>query len=205
MRKLIIISMMLIASMATFAQDYYVYHAPTAQRSEYTLDNKFADRDASTYVGVMTRFGYSFSDNGYFAYGASVYYTFNSLIGITAGFDGYAGTIYIYDDNNDIVEYNGASKSLPMWDVRAGITLGKYVALGAIYGQCNICTRDVRVVHKYSEKLTTGLGKHGSFYGAFGTVMCPISSHLALNFDISYTNHTSFTLALGVNVRFKVK
>ena len=206
MKKLFIITMMLVASVSTFAESYEVRQAPSANSSsEYYLDRKFGNRDASTYAGIITRFGYSFSDNGYFSYGASFYYTFNSVIGITAGFDGYSGNIYVYNENNEIVAYDGPNKSLPMWDIRAGVVLGRYIAIGMIYGQCKVCTGDVKVVHKYNTSVTRPLDGHGNFLGAFGTVMLPISTHCALNVDLSYTNHTSFTLTGGLIIKLKVK
>lgn len=205
MRKILLLFILFISiTSSAYSQEYEVRHAPP-RYYQYTLDEQLNDIDASTYLGVITRFGYSFSDNGYFTYGASIYYTFNSVIGVTAGFDAYAGKIYIYDDHNNIIRYNGPYSSLPIWNIRAGVTLGKYISLGVIYGQCRICKTDCIVVHKYSDHLTTNVGESGGFWGAFGTVIAPISTRFALDFDISYTSHTSFALSAGLIIRFKIK
>ena len=204
MRKFLLLFILIGTTVSSvYSQEYEVRHAPYHYRNYYVLDRTYSERETASYLGIVTRFGYSFSDNGYFSYGASVYYTFNSIIGITAGFDGFAGTIYVYDNSNNIVQYYGPYSSLPMWDIRAGVTLGKYVSIGPIYGRCNICKTDLKVVHKYNNNGTYAYSS-GGFWGIFASVMAPISTHLSLNFDMSYTTHTSFTLTAGLIYRIQL-
>lgn len=209
-----IITTVLFTIIATFSiyayDDYYIVRkAPYKPHNTYYVDDKINEHknsDDYSYIGIITRCGYTFADNGYFNYGASLYYNFNPYFGITAGFDGYYGNIYYYNSNNDIILYDGVNKNFPMWDVRFGFILGKYVSLGGTFGQCNICNPNIIVHQKYINNGTIYNNyKHNNFYGGFITFLCPVSKYFGLDIDLQYTNHTGFSLSGGLIIRFPVK
>ena len=202
MKKSTLLSLVLLVAASLFTPSM---QAGTYNDSEtYTLDQLYDKRNRTSWFGLSTRFGYSFSDNGYFAYGASVYYTWNNSFGIVGGFDSYYGRILVENEDGSISQYNGPYRNFPKWDIRAGFMLGRYLSIGGIYGKCNVCFNH-NVVHRWENNGVVELGAKGMFYGGFITAICPISTHLAMNMDVSYTTHTSFNVYLGVTFRFPVK
>ena len=102
---------------------------------EYFLDRKIKEaRDKNdSYAGVITRFGYAFNYDA-FTYGASLLYHFDGSLGVTVGFDGY----YIPNLDTEISDGTSvkiADYKMPLWDIRAGLMLGRYVALGGLCGK----------------------------------------------------------------------
>ena len=88
-------------------------------------------------IGIITRFGYSFSD--YFDYGASLFYKFNPLFGIIVGADG-ASKVHFNEAESFKDAYKQTVGNVSQWDVRMGAILGKYFGCGVIYGNCKVCT-----------------------------------------------------------------
>ena len=203
-----VLSIIMFSTNSYAYDDYYVIrHIDNNRNKHYYLNdnNNNHNDDYDSYLGFTSRFGYTFSDNGYFTYGLSMYYNFNQSIGITAGFDGYYGSIYL-ESNNTIYRYDGVYSKFPMWDVRFGFVLGKYFSLGAIYGQCNVCDPNVVVHQKYINNCTVyNKSNYCNYFGGFITFLCPVSTHFGVDVDLAYTVHTGFSISGGLIFRIPVK
>ena len=107
----------------------YTHSAVYGERSNgYYLDRKFEEakqKDDPISAGILTRFGYAFNYDA-FTYGVSIFYQWDRLCGITAGFDGYyiPNKLIYRTLSNDTVP--SGTFSLPLWDVRAGFMISRY-------------------------------------------------------------------------------
>mgnify|MGYP006988863861 CR=1 FL=1 len=194
-----------------FSQTRYTYVSqPT--KSDYYLERKIQERKSTTEkksnsrAGILTRFGYSYNDDA-FMYGVGVFYHFDGLLGVSIGFDGYSiSHIYLLNENGEIVE-DEHNYGLPMWDLRAGLMLGKYFAFGGVIGKCNIegCNNDNYHTTLHQNKNLWGSKMTEGIYGAYITFILPITTHFGVNMDFAMTNHTGFNISFGVNVQMPIK
>lgn len=177
-----------------------------AENSEYYLDRKIRESkenrsSGNCYAGVITRFGYAFNYDA-FTYGASILYHFDGPLGVTVGFDGY----YIpnmYTELSDGTMVKITDYSFPLWDLRAGLMLGKYVALGGLCGKWMIDNPNVINMKENAWFVSNKESK--VMYGGWFTFILPISKHLGLNLDFAITNKTGFNVGAGFNITIPVK
>lgn len=159
--------------------------------SEYILDRKIKESkdNAHPFVGIATRFGYSYNDDA-FMYGASLYYHGGNILGITTGFDGYYAS--------------KLGMPFPMWDIRVGLMISKYFACGPLFGKCNMDGCKSGEGHNPSKNLWGNKTREGIF-GGYAAFILPISKHIGVNMDFALTNHTGFSVCAGVNVTLPIK
>ena len=129
-RLIIFLALIAVSFNYVFSQGYEVRRNPGSE--EYFLDRKIQESRGVgyTYAGLVTRFGYAFNYDA-FTYGVSLFYHFDGALGVTTGFDGY----YIpnlYTEISDGTLVKITDYGLPLWDLRAGLMLGRYVALGGL-------------------------------------------------------------------------
>ena len=170
---------------------------------EYFLDRKIKEsRDKNdSYAGVITRFGYAFNYDA-FTYGASLLYHFDGSMGVTVGFDGY----YIpnlYTEISDRTLVKITDYKMPLWDLRAGLMLGRYVALGGLCGKWMIDNPNEINMKENAWFLSDKDSK--VMYGGWFTFLLPIGRYVGLNIDFAVTNKTGFNVAAGFNVTIPVK
>ena len=207
MKKKLFILMALFAVTSTsiYSETYEVRRNPGSE--EYFLDRKIQEakekklNKPNTYAGLITRFGYGFNYDA-FTYGVSVLYHFDGSLGVTVGFDGY----YIpnmYTEKSDGTLAKITDYGLPLWDIRAGLMLGKYISIG---GLCGKWTIDKPNVINMKENAWFVSNKESKvMYGGWLTFLLPISKHLGLNIDFAVTNKTGFNIGAGFNVTIPVK
>lgn len=203
MRKLTAICMLLAIMAGAYAQRGYSSSTYTNDDdTDFYLESKFKDRKSGkgAFAGIVTRLGYSYNDDA-FTYGISAFYHFGGIIGVGIGFDGYyIPDLKIKDADGNIVQ--GTSEyAIPMWDIRAGFMLGKYIAFGGIIGKCRICSP----THYHDSKNLWGSSIGTGIYGGYITFLLPLTTHFGANFDFALTNHTGFNIAIGFNFTFPVK
>lgn len=203
MRKFYLVTILITMCTMVFAdvrrnpsqQDFYLDR--TIDASTWHQANK-----AATYMGVITRAGYAFNYDAV-TYGASLVYKSDHFIGVTAGFDGY------YIPNKRFLTQQGDTISsnlfkLPLWDVRAGLILGPYFAIGALCGKTNIGdTGDLIDMRKNAWVIDNS--QSNVMYGGFITFILPISKYLGFNLDFAITNKTGFNIGGGINLTIPVK
>ena len=170
---------------------------------EYFLDRKIKEsRDKNdSYAGVITRFGYAFNYDA-LTYGASLLYHFDGSLGVTVGFDGY----YIpnlYTEISDRTLVKITDYKMPLWDLRAGLMLGRYVALGGLCGKWMIDNPNEIDMKENAWFLSDKDSK--VMYGGWFTFLLPIGRYVGLNIDFAVTNKTGFNVAAGFNVTIPVK
>ena len=170
---------------------------------EYFLDRKIKEaRDKNdSYAGVITRFGYAFNYDA-FTYGASLLYHFDGSLGVTVGFDGY----YIpnlYTKISDGTWVKITDYKMPLWDLRAGLMLGRYVALGGLCGKWMIDNQNEIDMKENAWFVSDKDSK--VMYGGWFTFLLPIGRYVGLNIDFAVTNKTGFNVAAGFNVTIPVK
>lgn len=170
---------------------------------EYFLDRKIKEsRDKNdSYAGVITRFGYAFNYDA-FTYGASLLYHFDGSLGVTVGFDGYyIPNLYTKISDGALVKIT--DYKMPLWDLRAGLMLGRYVALGGLCGKWMI---DNPNEIDMKENMWFVSDKDSKvMYGGWLTFLLPIGRYVGLNIDFAVTNKTGFNVAAGFNVTIPVK
>ena len=170
---------------------------------EYFLDRKIKEsRDKNdSYAGVITRFGYAFNYDA-FTYGASLLYHFDGSLGVTVGFDGY----YIPNLDtkiSDVALVKIIDYKMPLWDLRAGLMLGRYVALGGLCGKWMIDNPNEIDIKENAWFVSDKDSK--VMYGGWFTFLLPIGRYVGLNIDFAVTNKTGFNVAAGFNVTIPVK
>lgn len=184
-------------------QTRYSY-TPKRSDTDYYLERKYAEskkEKSNAHVGLLTRFGYSYNDDA-FMYGASIYYHFDGILGISAGFDGYyMSKIYLMDEETGETHVSDKNYSLPMWDARAGFLLGKYLSFGAVLGKCKVCKPN----SYHQKKNLWGANATEGIYGGYITFILPITSHVGINMDFALTNHTGFNIGAGINISMPIK
>lgn len=170
---------------------------------EYFLDRKIKEsrEKNDSYAGVITRFGYAFNYDA-FTYGASLLYHFDGSLGVTVGFDGY----YIpnlYTEISDETLVKITDYKMPLWDLRAGLMLGRYVALGGLCGKWMIDNPNMIDMKENAWFVSDKDSK--VMYGGWFTFLLPIGRYVGLNIDFAVTNKTEFNVAAGFNVTIPVK
>ena len=170
---------------------------------EYFLDRKIKEsRDKNdSYAGVITRFGYAFNYDA-FTYGASLLYHFDGSLGVTVVFDGYyIPNLYTKISDSTLVKIT--DYKMPLWDIRAGLMLGRYVALGGLCGKWRIDNPNVIDMKENAWFVSDKDSK--VMYGGWFTFLLPIGRYVGLNIDFAVTNKTGFNVAAGFNVTIPVK
>lgn len=203
-RLFILVALFAVTFTSIYADTYEVRRNPGSE--EYYLDRKIRENkenqtSGSCYAGVITRFGYGFNYDA-FTYGASILYHFDGSLGVTVGFDGY----YIpnmYTKLWDGTMVKITDYKMPLWDLRAGLMLGKYVALGGLCGKWMIDNPNVINMKENAWFVSNKESK--VMYGGWFTFILPISKHLGLNLDFAITNKTGFNVGAGINVTIPVK
>ena len=187
--------------------DNYTHSAVYSEPADtYYLDRKIEEtkrKNDPLTMGFLARFGYAFNYDA-FTYGLSIYYQWNRLCGITAGFDGYYIPYkYIHRTlPNDTVSSNVFI--LPLWDVRAGFMLSRYFLFGAMLGKTNVGDASNIIDLRHDAWFINN--KESNFlYGGFVTFVLPVSKHFGFNIDFAVTNKTGFNVALGLNATIPIK
>lgn len=170
---------------------------------EYFLDRKIKEsrEKNDSYAGVITRFGYAFNYDA-FTYGASLLYHFDGSLGVTVGFDGYyIPNLYTKISDETLVKIT--DYKMPLWDLRAGLMLGRYVALGGLCGKWMIDNPN-EIDMKENAWFVSDKDRK-VMYGGWFTFLLPIGRYVGLNIDFAVTNKTGFNVAAGFNVTIPVK
>lgn len=189
--------------------DTYTYSArrnPEPQQSGYYLDRKFDEvqqKDDPISTGILTRAGYAFNYDA-FTYGVSLFYQWDRLCGITAGFDGYyiPNKLIYRTLPNDTVSSN--IFSLPLWNVRAGFMLSRYFLFGAMLGKTNVGDASNLLNLRHDAWFVDNKESH-FMYGGFITFVLPVSKHFGFNIDFAVTNKTGFNVGMGVNATIPIR
>ena len=155
-------------------------------------------------IGIITRFGYSFSD--YFDYGASLFYKFNPLFGIIVGADG-ASKVHFNEAESFKDAYKQTVGNVSQWDVRIGAILGKYFGCGVIYGKCKVCTSELskQCPDEYSLEISKHYNHNVHDIGGFATILLPINNYIGFDVDFAYTRHTYFNISAGIILSLPLK
>ena len=155
-------------------------------------------------IGIITRFGYSFSD--YFDYGASLFYKFNPLFGIIVGADG-ASKVNFNEAESFKDAYKQTVGNVSQWDVRIGAILGKYFGCGVIYGNCKVCTSALaeQCPDEYSLEISKHYNHNVHDIGGFATILLPINNYIGFDVDFAYTRHTYFNISAGIILSLPLK
>lgn len=155
-------------------------------------------------IGIITRFGYSFSD--YFDYGASLFYKFNPLFGIIVGADG-ASKVHFNEAKSFKDAYKQTVGNVSQWDVRMGAILGKYFGCGVIYGNCKVCTSALaeQCPDEYSFETSKHYNHNVHDIGGFATILLPINNYIGFDVDFAYTRHTYFNISAGIILSLPLK
>ena len=201
---------MLMTLSTTIFADNYTYSATYGRSDDnvYYLDRRVAERKAQREkepitAGALARCGYAFNYDAV-TYGVSIFYQWNHIWGITAGFDGYYipnRTLYRTLPNDTVASNVFA---LPMWDVRAGVMISKYFMCGAMLGKSNI--GDAQTLINMRQDAWFIDNKDSNFmFGAFATFLLPVSKHFGFNIDLAITNKTGFNVGAGFNVTIPIK
>ena len=208
MKKIFITLVMVLTCIVTFAQSY-VYSPSSPSKEVYYIDRQIAARhqqpkDETVLAGGVTRFGYAFNYDA-FTYGASLFYQWNSVIGVTAGFDGY----YIPRKRIERLEYchdtiPSSLFAMPLWDIRAGLMISKYVMFGVVMGKSNV--EDYPDLINLSKNMWHEDDQYNRMmYGGFVTLLLPISKHFGFNLDLAMTNKTGFNIGAGFNITVPIR
>lgn len=204
-RLFILVALIAAAFTSTYAETYEVRRNPGSE--EYFLDRKIQEarekklNSHNTYAGLITRFGYGFNYDA-FTYGASILYHFEGSLGVTVGFDGYY-IPHMYTEKSDGTLVRITDYGMPLWDLRAGLMLGKYVSIGGLCGKWMIDNPNIINMKENAWFVSNKESK--VMYGGWITFLLPISKHLGLNLDFAVTNKTGFNVGAGVNVTIPVK
>ena len=210
MKKSLILTLLACIMSITLFADTYTASAVYGQgREVYYLDRKIAESKAKvhnepTTAGIITRAGYAFNYDAAY-YGISMYYQWNRLMGITAGFDGYYipnKMIYRTAQNDTI---SSRAFSLPLWDIRAGFMISKYFMFGAMLGKTNIGDTEYNMINMRQDAWFVDNKESNFMYGGFVTFLLPVSKHFGLNLDFAVTNKTGFNVGAGINITIPVK
>ena len=155
-------------------------------------------------IGIITRFGYSFSD--YFDYGASLFYKFNPMFGIIVGADG-ASKVHFNEAESFKDAYKQTVGNVSQWDVRIGAILGKYFGCGVIYGNCKVCTSELakQCPDEYSFETSKHYNHNVHDIGGFATILLPINNYIGFDVDFAYTRHTYFNISAGIILSLPLK
>ena len=209
MKKLISIMLLLTAVVSNNYASYHYYTQHNPSTDEYYIDRKIEERkinkalspNKGQYAGIITRAGYAFNYDA-FTYGASIIYHFDNPIGVSVGFDGY------YIPNKTAIISNGqeiriSDYSLPLWDVRGGLLLGKYFAIGGLAGKWTIDNPNLINMKENAWFISNKESK--VMYGGWATFILPIGKYFGLNVDFAVTNKTGFNVAAGINITIPVK
>ena len=212
MKKLFMLIVLLSTISVTLMSQTYTCSATYGSSDTYYLDRRLSEvraKKASDPItaGLITRAGYAFNYDA-FTYGASIYYQWSRLGGITAGFDGYyiPNKRIVRNSLNDTISSN--MFSLPLWNIRAGFMLSKYFMFGGMLGKVNIKDEtDLINLRRTDAWFIQEPGEDtGTFlYGGFVTFLLPISKHLGFNIDFAVTNKTGFNIGMGVNATIPIK
>lgn len=194
MKKLFsIIAALMIACTYSIADTYY-------------LDRKLQERREQSdpiSAGLITRLGYAFNYDA-FTYGASFFYQWGRIGGVTAGFDGY----YIphklaYRTIQDDIVHTSAF-ALPLWDIRAGFMLTRYFLFGTMLGKSNIGDAS-NLINMREDAWFIDNKDRNFLFGGFITFVLPISKHFGLNLDFAVTNKTGFNIGMGANATIPIR
>lgn len=174
-----------------------VYKVSSTNESPVHYVNK---TEKQRQIGIITRFGYSFSD--YFDYGASLFYKFNPLFGIIVGADGHFNEAESFKD-----AYKQTVGNVSQWDVRMGAILGKYFGCGVIYGNCKVCTSELakQCPDEYSFETSKHYNHNVHDIGGFATILLPINNYIGFDVDFAYTRHTYFNISAGIILSLPLK
>lgn len=209
MKKLMTILLLAMLSVAAAAQTTYVFARNNNSQEEYYLDRKVQEKKLNqnqqhnAFAGVVTRFGYAYNYDA-FTYGASIVYHWDGLLGVSVGFDGYyiPNRLIYRTIPNDTVSSN--MFAMPLWDLRAGIMLGKYFMVGGLMGKSNVGDTDLLINMRENAWFVDNKDCN-IMYGGFVTALLPVSKYFGFNIDFAVTNKTGFNVAAGFNVTFPVK
>lgn len=195
MKKLFIILALTIAAVTNIYSEEYYLDRKIREAKEQRENN------SNAYAGIITRFGYAFNYDA-FTYGASLLYHFDGPLGVAVGFDGY----YIpnmYTQITDGTMVKITDYKMPLWDLRAGIMLGKYVALGGLCGKWMI--DNPNVINMREDAWFVSNKESKVMYGGWFTVTLPIGKYFGFNVDLAVTNKTGFNVGAGINFTLPVK
>ena len=204
-RLFILVALFAVTFTSIYAETYEVRRNPGSE--EYFVDRKIREakenrlNNPNSYAGVITRFGYGFNYDA-FTYGASLLYHFDGTLGVTVGFDGY----YIpnmYTELSDGTMVKITDYSFPLWDLRAGLMLGKYFAFGGLCGKWMIDNPNVINMKENAWLVSNKESK--VMYGGWITFILPIGKYFGFNIDFAVTNKTGFNVGAGINVTIPVK
>jgi len=209
MKKFLILSLLFATMFTAYAAaetHSYSCEYNTPPRETYYLDRKIAEARQNAdpiCAGVLTRFGYAFNYDA-FTYGVSLFYQWNRLMGITAGFDGYyiPNKLVYRTIQNDTVA--SSAFSLPLWDIRAGFMISKYFLFGAMLGKSNIGDSET-LINMRKDAWFIDNRESNFMYGGFVTFVLPVSKHFGFNIDFAVTNKTGFNVGLGLNATIPIK
>lgn len=191
MKKLFFLSILFLSSFNTISsQEYYV-------------DRKIKENreNSNSYAGILLRGGYGFNYDA-FTYGASLCYHFDGALGVSVGFDGY----HIpnkYTTTSDGSEVQLSSVNLPLWDIRAGILIGKYFSIGALGGKWTIDNSNYINMKQNAWFINNSDSK--AIFGGWATFILPLGKYFGFNLDLAVTNKTGFNIGAGINLTIPVK
>lgn len=210
MKRFYFIIFTLLLTVSSFGQyrgDYpsrpttVVYKVSSVNETPVRYTNK---TEKQRQIGIITRFGYSFSD--YFDYGASLFYKFNPMFGIIVGADG-ASKVHFSEAESFEDAYKQTVGNISQWDVRMGAILGKYFGCGVIYGNCKVCTSALAAQYpdEYSHEISSHSNHNIHDIGGFATILLPINNYIGFDVDFAYTQHTYFNISAGIILSLPLK
>ena len=210
MKRFYFIIFALLLTISSFGQYRVVYSTrPTTvvykvSSTNETLVHYTNKTEKQRQIGIITRFGYSFSD--YFDYGASLFYKFNPMFGIIVGADG-ASKVHFSEAESFKDAYKQTVGNISQWDIRMGAILGKYFGCGFIYGNCKVCTSALAT--QYPDEFSQETNRHCDHnihdIGGFATILLPINNYIGLDVDFAYTRHTYFNISAGIILSLPLK
>lgn len=170
---------------------------------EYYIDKKINDSHSenNSYAGVVTRAGYGFNYDA-FTYGASLVYHFENSLGVSLGFDAY----HIpnkYTTTSDGTEVQLSYVNLPLWNIRAGLLIGKYFSIGALAGKWTIDNSNYINMKQNAWFINNSDSK--AIFGGWATFILPLGKYFGFNLDLAVTNKTGFNIGAGINLTIPVK
>ena len=205
MKRIYFIIFSLLITISSFGQ-YRVTYSSRPSKVVYKVSStndhhiRYANKtEKQRQIGIITRFGYSFSD--YFDYGASLFYKFNPLFGIIVGAD---GASFNETESFKNTYYKPTVGYVARWDVRVGAILGKYFGCGVIYGNCKLCSSTLSL-DEYSFETHKHYNHNVHDIGGFATILLPINNYIGFDVDFAYTRHTYFNISAGIILSLPLK
>jgi len=184
----------------------YTHSIENGEQNGYSLDRKIAEakqKDDPISTGILTRFGYAFNYDA-FTYGVSLFYQWNRVCGITAGFDGYyiPNKMIYRTIQNDTV--SSSVFSMPLWDIRAGFMISRYFLFGAMLGKSNVGDA-TNFINLRQDAWFVNNSESNFMYGGFITFVLPVSKYFGFNIDFAVTNKTGFNVCMGINATIPIR